>query len=448
MPQGERPETSSRSTLVDDHQKLLPIVGVKLLRLQVSSARFEVEPSGRSGSKRSRVGLRRQNQLDIGDFPPASCYYLPTFCPSVPTSARGPMVRIWAKGGSRHFMRDADAKSLGSLPNASGGITRLAYARAKEAGVNLGLLLKKTGLAPDQIEDPRTRLKVRDQISFLNLASNALQDDLLGFHLAQSFDLRELGLLYYVSASSEMLSIALQRTARYSSIINQGVSLKYTDGKDVVISFRYVGVSRRQDRHQIEFFVTALLRMCRQLTDRRLAPSRVSLTHRRDSNSSEFVDFFDGSVEFGAAVDEVAFAPAIKQLPVVSADPYLNNHLVAYFEEALTRRPTNRGSFLYSVENAIVPLLPHGKVRVSEIARYLGVSQRTLARRLSLEGLTFSDVLESLRSDLATGYLTEQDLSISQIAWLLGYHEVSAFTHAFRRWTGKTPREARSHSAS
>ena len=218
-------------------------------------------------------------------------------------------------------MHDLDAKRLGSLPNASGGITRLAYARAKGAGIDVGSLLMKAGLTPHQIEDPGARLKVRDQISFLNLAANALQDEFLGFHLAQSLDLREMGLLYYVSASSEMLSVALQRAARYSSVINQGVSLKYVDSKDVVIAFHYVGVSRHLDRHQIEFFMTALLRMCRQLTGHRLSPSRVSLTHWRDSTHSEFVKFFGGDVEFGANVDEVAFAPTIKQMPVVSADP-------------------------------------------------------------------------------------------------------------------------------
>jgi AraC-like DNA-binding protein len=95
------------------------------------------------------------------------------------------------------------------------------------------------------------------------------------------------------------------------------------------------------------------------------------------------------------------------------------------------------------VENAIAPVLPHSKVRLDEIARKLGVSQRTLARRLALEGVTFSEVLERLRADLAARYLKERDLSISQIAWLLGYQEVSAFTHAFKRWTGRTPRAAR-----
>ena len=340
-----------------------------------------------------------------------------------------------------------DAEHCGPLPNATGTITRLAYAKSKDGGVDLALLLKKAGLTLHQIEDPDVRLKVKDQINFLNLAADALHDDLLGFHLAQSPDLRELGALYYVSASSEMLSIALQRTARYSSIINEGVSLKYIEGKDVVMAFHYVGVSRHKDRHQIEFFITALIRLCRQLTGRRVAPSRVCLTHRRNDACSEFVEFLGGDVQFGEAVDEVAFAPTVKTMPVVSADPYLNKLLITYFEEALARRPTNRGSFQSTVENAIVPLLPHGKVRVSEIARRLGVSQRSLARRLSSEGLTFSDVLDSLRTDLAERYLSEESLSISQIAWLLGYQEVSALTHAFKRWTGTTPREARSHAA-
>ena len=292
-------------------------------------------------------------------------------------------------------MRDPDAQRFGPLPRAAGAITRLAYARAREAGVDLELLLKKAGLTLNQIGDPGVRLRVRDQISFLNLAANALRDDFLGFHLAQSPDLREIGLLYYVSASSENLGMALQRAARYSSIINEGISIKYVERKDVIIAFRYAGVSRHQDRHQIEFFMTTLVRMCRQLTGLRLVPSRVSLTHQRKSTPSEFAAFFGSDIEFGAAADEVVFAPTIRQIPVVSADPYLNNLLITYFEEALSRRPTNPGSFRSSVENAIVPLLPHGNFRVSEIARRLGVSPRTFARRLSSEGLTFSDVLES-----------------------------------------------------
>ena len=217
--------------------------------------------------------------------------------------------------------------------------------------------------------------------------------------------------------------------------------------KDIRMAFDYVGVARHSDRHQIEFFMTALIRLCRQLTGLRLMPSRARLTHRRsDESGSELAAYFGGNITFGARADELTFAGSIKDIAVASADPYLNELLVANCEQALSHRPTNRGTFRMAVENAIVPLLPHGKVRASSIAARLGMSQRTSARRLALEGVTFSEVLETLRGDLARQYLSDPDLSISRIAWLLGYQEVSAFTHAFKRWTGQTPREARAGS--
>jgi AraC-type transcriptional regulator len=113
------------------------------------------------------------------------------------------------------------------FPTATGRISRLVYARARETGIELKTLLKKAQLNRQQIEDRGARVNVHHQIEFLNLAANALRDDFLGLHLAQSCDLRELGLLYYVTASSEKLTHALERAARYSSITNEGLSLKY-----------------------------------------------------------------------------------------------------------------------------------------------------------------------------------------------------------------------------
>jgi AraC-like DNA-binding protein len=345
-------------------------------------------------------------------------------------------------------MGRSDAKHIGTIPSANGMLTRLAYARLKASGFDHRLLLKQSNLSLEQIKNANVRLRVRDQIKFLSLVATALQDDLLGYHLAKSPDLRELGFLYYVSASSERLGTALQQLARYASIANEGVSMKYLGSPHIGVSFHYVGVSRHLDRHQIEYFVTALIRLCRQLTGVRLVPTSVKLIHRRDGKCAEFTEFLGVDAEFGAAVDEVVFAPAAKDMPVVSADNHLNKLLITYCEEALRRRPSRRGSFRSSIENAIVPLLPHGRARIDEVARGLGVSQRTLARRLSAESLTFSSVMESLKIDLAKRYLSDENLSISQIAWLLGYQEVSSLTHAFKRWTGKTPRQLRPRRAS
>ncbi|HEX4554339.1 MAG TPA: AraC family transcriptional regulator ligand-binding domain-containing protein [Xanthobacteraceae bacterium] len=339
-------------------------------------------------------------------------------------------------------------RSFRAIPTAAGAVTRLAHARASEAGIDPKPLLKEAGLREQQIDNRDARLDVRHQIRFLNLAANTLHDQLLGFHLAQPVDLRELGWIYYVAASSELLGEALQRAARYSSMVNEGVSVRYLEGEEIKISVDYVGVARHSDRHQIEFVMTLLIRLCRQLTGRRLVPIRARFIHHRDSGLSELAAFFGGDIEFGATMDEVTFAITTSHLPVVSADPYLNELLIASCEEALSRRPTNRGSFRSQVENAVVPLLPHGRARAGEIARRLRFSQRTFARRLALEGLTFSEVVESLRRELAEQYLADSGLSISKIAWLLGYRENSAFAHAFKRWTGKTPRQARAQQGS
>ncbi len=283
---------------------------------------------------------------------------------------------------------------------------------------------------------------------FLDFVARAAKDDLFGFHLAQAHDLREFGFLYYVAASSEVLGNALQKIARYSAIANEGVSLTYVDGRNVGMRFQYVGVSRHLDRHQIEFFMALLVRLCRQLAGIELVPTRVRLTHRRSGRSPELTEFFGANVEFGAPVDELSFAPMIKNTPIVSADHHLNKLLITYCEEALSRRRQRRGAFRASVENAIVPLLPHGNANLDAVAHQLGVSQRTLARRLATEGLNYSIVFQNLKTDLAKRYLADNDLSISQIAWLLGYQEVSSFTHAFKRWSGKTPRQARSRKNS
>jgi AraC-like DNA-binding protein len=341
-------------------------------------------------------------------------------------------------------VHELTAKLAGPIPGAAGGMTRLAYARAKQAGIALKPLLRTAGLKESQVEDAGARLGVRNQIAFLNLVAEALPDAFLGFHLAQPPDLREIGLLYYVAASSATLDDALQRAGRYASLVNEGIAMEYAAGGAAAMRFNYLGVARHSDRHQIEFTVTILVRLCRALAAKRLQPLRVRFTHRRAEDPSEINSFFGCETEFGAEVDEVVFDGAIARLPVIGADPYLNKLLVAHFEEAVSRRPSIQGTFRASVENAITPLLPHGQARVGDVSRSLGMSPRTLARRLASEGVTFSGVVENLRSTLAEGYLKNQNLSISQIAWLLGYQEVSAFTHAFKRWTGKAPRVARS----
>jgi AraC-like DNA-binding protein len=336
---------------------------------------------------------------------------------------------------------------LASIPMAQGGLSRLAIARLKSAGVPVAPLLKRVGLTPELIAQPEERLSVRSQIALLDEAAIALKDDCIGFTLARDFDLREIGLLYYVMASSQTLGDALKRVARYSKITNEALVFGYREGNRLIINLSYSGVPRHSDRHQIEFCMFAVLRICRVLTGQNLVPQHFSISHYRSEGTSEMARFVGTKVEFGGERDEFALNVDAREFPVIHADTYLNDLLVKYCEAALAYRRGDLGQLRTKVENAISSLLPHGRVLVEDVARSLGMSERTLARKLSDEGLNFTEILQQLRRDLAVRYLDDRKLHVSKIAWLIGFHEVSAFTHAFKRWTGKTPRQLRTAAA-
>jgi AraC-like DNA-binding protein len=338
-------------------------------------------------------------------------------------------------------------RGLTSLPTARGGLARLAIARVESAGVPVEPLLRRVGLTPELIAEPEERLNVRSQIALLNEAAIALKDDCLGFTLARDHDPREIGLLYYVMASSRTLGEALKRLARYSKVTNEALVFGYREGNRLIINLSYSGVPRHSDRHQIEFCMFAAIRVCRLLTGQNLVPQYVSIAHHRSGGMSEMARFVRTKVEFGADADEFALDVDARDLPLIHADNHLNDLLLKYCEAALADRRGDMTQLRTRVENAVSSLLPHGRALVGDVARSLAMSERTLARELSDEGLNFTEILQQLRRDLAVRYLDDRKLRVSKIAWLLGFRDVSAFTHAFKRWTGKTPSQMRTAGA-
>lgn len=342
--------------------------------------------------------------------------------------------------------RTADVKGhkrLGTIPTAAGGLARGAYVRAARMRLPIEELIKRSGLTSGQLDDPNRRIPVTRQIDLLNIIAERLPDEWLGFHVAREVELRQMGLLYYVQASSGSLGEALQRVARYCSIQNEGVQLSYHRGDDITVALEYENVRRLIDCHQMESFVTMVLRICRELTGRHLLPTGIELMHRRSVVPGEIRRFFGCEVVFGGDADEIHFSPDIARLPIASADMRLNNLLIKYCEEALSKRRLKAKNWQLTVENLLAQLLPHGQATVSEVSRRLGVSERTLMRRLEAEGVTFAGVLDELRFELAKRYLKEPQLPISRTAWLLGYRDPSAFNHAFKRWSGQSPRQVR-----
>jgi AraC-like DNA-binding protein len=288
-------------------------------------------------------------------------------------------------------------------------------------------------------------MEAQTQIKLLELAAEEVHDEWLGFHLARSFDLRAIGLVYYVMASSDKLADALRNAERYSQINNEGVRLRFRMREgSAVIALDCIDVDREGDRHHIEFWLVSLLRICRQVTNGRLSPLRLKTMHFRHETPAEFRAFFGLDIEFGANANEIWFPRPIALLSLVGRDEHLNELLRGYAEEALARKPRVRRTVRSKAEDILVKLLPHGKATASEVARRLGMSSRTLVRKLAEEGTSFSEILDQLRAVLAKRYLRDETLPVTEISWLLGYREVSSLTHAFKRWTNTTPQKFRS----
>src|SRR5712671_2303374 len=160
-------------------------------------------------------------------------------------------------------------KGLASIPMAGGGLSRLAIARLESIGVQVAPLLRRVGLTPEVIAEPEERLSVRSQIALLDEAAIALKDDCIGFTLARDFDLREIGLLYYVMACSQTLESVRKHQAGLQSFR----------------SMRRIEASRR-NASALRLRFSQSLASLRQ----RLSQAKVrSTTQRRGSTTNPFV---------------------------------------------------------------------------------------------------------------------------------------------------------------
>lgn len=275
------------------------------------------------------------------------------------------------------------------------------------------------------------------------MAANALKDDLLGFHLALSFDFRALGFVYYVVSSAETLEEALANEEEYSAILNEPVRLRSSSTGGLSVELSYEGLDPHLDRHFSEFWITGTLRLCRALTGRELVPTSATMVHLRAGKVPEMDRYFGREVVFGADRDLLEFGKDVGDLPLVTHDPHLHQLLRRLQSSESTVRAPEPDSLRLRVEKAIGARLRYGTVTIDAIARDLGTSARTLTRKLAEGGMSFSSVLDGVRVSLAVQYMRNDEPTMSQLAWLLGYREPSTLVRAFKRWTGKTPTEFR-----
>jgi AraC-like DNA-binding protein len=225
-------------------------------------------------------------------------------------------------------------------------------------------------------------------------------------------------MLYYVAASSSNLADALKRLSRYARLGNEALVVRSRQQPACSVELSYSGVQRHQDRHQMELLAFTCLRLCRKLVGRNFSPTSVKFIHHRPGDIGQIRRLFGCAVEFDCDTDEISFDIDVMGLPLVAADPFLNELMTKMCDDALAVRSGNVSPFRTVVENTIAPLLPHAEATTRTVAKRLGLSERTFARRLATEGLSFGEIPDQQRRDLALRYL-EENLQASQIAWLL-----------------------------
>jgi hypothetical protein len=183
-------------------------------------------------------------------------------------------------------------------------LTRLGAEELTRRGIDPAPLLARAAIAPSNIQSGNDRISARQQSLFLNLAADALGDDLLGFHLAQKYDCRALGLLYYVTATAATLARGLASWVQHAATVDDAVRLRDGRTGDLSLELSYEGFGRHLDCHQAEFWLTGTLRQCRILTRSDLIPAAVSLVHVR--SPTEMEGFFGREIAFGAQRDLIA----------------------------------------------------------------------------------------------------------------------------------------------
>lgn len=340
--------------------------------------------------------------------------------------------------------------TLRALPTATGFAAAQATAALRMRNIDPAPLLRRAGFAKPDSEGQPQRVSAAAQSKFLEYAAEVLDDSALGLHLAEQADPRDAGILFYVAAGAKDVSEGLRLLARYCRIVNEAarITLARTP-QGGAVEFNLAGMPRHSARQNVEFGVAIFLKGLREASGRNLRPNRVAFAHPRNSRLREFDRFFGCPVEFGRAASEGAssdlleFSNDVLAMLLVAADPKLVQALRPYCDMAAKERSTTMGTLRAAVEGEVEKLLPHGKAQRHKIADKLALSTRTLSRRLAHEGTSYEEVVDQLRRSLALQYVKEKGISVSQIAWLLGYEGSASFNHAFRRWTGRSPSIAR-----
>ena len=317
--------------------------------------------------------------------------------------------------------------------------------KLSDGGIDADPILSGLKLTRAEFNSPKTRIPTKKIDLLFEAAADALKDNSFGVRFGLEFDPREIGLLAYLGFCSHTLIDAINNFAQYLRVFSDDVAIAVEKQKDsLLVELKLDDPEAYFMRQSNEASLSLLLSVYRQFATRSVIPIEVHFRHSRLAKEDEFKRIFKCPIYFTSEHLGFVFDFDDVDIPLATADDRLFVILRNYCDEILASHANEQRPFVSLIESHIVDALPTGKAVLSSIAAKVGMSERTLSRRLADEGTSFLYLRNRLRMQIAAEYLESNDLSLAQIAFLLGFSETSAFNHAYKRWYGKTPGAARS----
>lgn len=303
-------------------------------------------------------------------------------------------------------------------------------------------LLAGVGLDEAALRDPDAGLPMGVGLALLARGVEATGDANLGLHIAQHADPGSFDVHFYAMLSSPTLGAAFERLGRYQRLIHETTRVELAvRGEHATLRHRMPG-GMAAPRQTAEFLVAAWVRAGRMATASSWAPSEVRFAHGAPVNAREHEEFFGAPVRFAASENGLRLPATLLKMPCVRADPALLGVLDRYATDRIERAP-RADCFADRARSMLAEELRGGEPSATALASRLKMSVRTLNRSLAAEGTSYRKLLDQLRGELAEHHLADNRVSIGEVAFLLGFSELSAFYRAFKRWTGRTPAELR-----
>lgn len=270
-------------------------------------------------------------------------------------------------------------------------------------------------------------------------AAEQLQDPLLGLHLGQSVRLSHLGAIGYVMQTCETLGAALLRIQRYHRLLNDINPIDHRiDGDRFELRW---GVSHGKPGALFdESGITFLVEIGRRLCDGVYPVEAVDFVNPPPRDAAPFTRYFGCPVRWGQPMTRLVIPLAMLQQPLPKADPLLLQLMEAQVDRQMSALPCEAdGELGARTVQVVIHLAREGMPELEDVAQALRLSPRVYYRRLAEAGLNFRELRKAALRQLAEAHLRDGKLPIAEIGALLGYTETSAFSRAFKQWTGVSP---------